>query len=172
VIPAWIHVSCDPKVTLTDYPLMLSNPSDDSWICSNCEYSISQLSQGCGIVRYDHLLCICRNIVPKRFDLIAYLCAHQLNVVAITGESFLDSSIPDAHIISSGYMVFRRDRNRHGGGIVVLIRNSITAVRCKHLEGDCEMLWLLLHTSRNLLLTTYSCSRFIAVTAFCTCGCM
>ena len=132
---------------------MLSNPSDDSWICSNCEYNISQLSPGSGIMTHSHLLCICfnaRSILPKRFDLIAYLCANQLDVVAIT-ESFLDSSIPDAHIIPSGYTVFRRDCNQHGGGIVVLIRNSITAVRCKHLEGDCEMLWLELHTSRGVI---------------------
>ena len=89
----WIHVSCDPKVTLTDYQFMLSNPSDDSWICSNCEYNISQLSPGSGIT-HSHLSCICfnaRSILPKRFDLIAYLCANQLDVVAIT-ESFLDSS--------------------------------------------------------------------------------
>ena len=149
----WIHVSCDPKVTLTDYQFMLSNPSDDSWICSNCEYNISQLSPGSGIMTHSHLSCICfnaRSILPKRFDLIAYLCANQLDVVAIT-ESFLDSSIPDARIIPSGYTIFRRDHNRHGGGIVVLIRNSITAVRCKHLEGDCEMLWLELHTSRGVI---------------------
>ena len=78
------------------------------------------------------------------------MCANQLDVVAIT-ESFFDSSIPDAHIIPSGYAVLRRDRNWHGGGIVVLIRNSITAVHCKHLEGDCEMLWLELHTSRGVI---------------------
>ena len=63
----WIHVSCDPKVTLTDYQFMLSNPSDDSWICSNCEYNISQLSPGSGIMTHSHLSCICfnaRSILP------------------------------------------------------------------------------------------------------------
>ena len=71
-------------------------------------------------------------------------------------ESFLDSSIPDTHIIPAGYTVFRHDRNRHGGCVLVLIRNSITVIHRKDLESDCEMLWLELHTSRGIInLVTY-----------------
>ena len=98
----------------------------------------------------NYLSCICfnaRSILPKRFDLIACWCTHHFDIV----ETFLDSSIPDAHIIPSGYTIFRRDRNRHSGGVLVLIRNSITAVHRKDLESDCEMLWLepVAHFSRN-----------------------
>jgi len=68
----------------------------------------------------------------------------------------LDSSIPDTHIIPAGYTVFRHDRNRHGGCVLVLIRNSITVIHRKDLESDCEMLWLELHTSRGIInLVTY-----------------
>ena len=155
---SWIHVSCDQKVTLSEYQTMLNTPSDDSWICSACESHINQLSKVSDPLTPNQLSCVCfnvRSILPKRFDLIAYLCAHQFDVVAIT-ESFLDSSIPDVHIIPSGYTVFRRDRNRHGGGIIVLVRNSITAVHHKDLECDCEMLWLELYTSRGVVnLVTY-----------------
>ena len=137
---------------------MLNTPSDDSWICSASASHINQLSKVSDPLTPNQLSCVCfnvRSILLKRFDLIAYLCTHQFDVVAIT-ESFLDSSIPDVHIIPSGYTVFRRDRNRHGGGIIVLVRNSITAVHRKDLERDCKMLWLELHASRGVVnLVTY-----------------
>ena len=66
--------------------------------------------------------------MPKRFDLFAFLCANNFDVVAIT-ETFLDSSVPNAHIIPIGYTIFRQDRNRHGGGVLVMVHDSITAVR-------------------------------------------
>ena len=34
------------------------------------------------------------------------------------------------------------DRNRHGGGILVLVRDNLTVVRRSDLESDCELLWL------------------------------
>ena len=41
---SWIHISCNPKVSLLEYKLMLSNPSANPWICSACETQINQLS--------------------------------------------------------------------------------------------------------------------------------
>ena len=93
----WIHVSCDPKISLVEYQNMQKSPTEDSWICSACESHINALSKvGDAPTPPDCLLCVClnaRSILPKRFDLIAYLSADQFEIVAIT-ESFLDSSIP------------------------------------------------------------------------------
>ena len=126
----WIHVSCDRKITLSEYQDMVNQPSEDSWICSVCESSIDRLSTVSSSTPCNYLSAFARSILPKRFDLIACLCTHHFDIVAVT-ETFLDSSIPDAHIIPSGYTIFRRDCNRHGGGVLVLIRNSITAVHRK-----------------------------------------
>ena len=43
--------------------------------------------------------------------------------------------------------LFCRDRNRYGGGLLVLVKTSLTSSRHRDLESDCEMLWLELLTS-------------------------
>ena len=76
------------------------------------------------------------------------MCAHQFDVVAIT-ETFLDQTIPDTLIVPDGYSVFQQDRNRHGGGILALLKSSLISFRRKDLESDCEMLWMELLTPRG-----------------------
>ena len=46
-------------------------------------------------------------------------------MIGIT-ESKLDSSISDSEIDIAGYDVLRKDRNRHGGGVVCYIKNNIS----------------------------------------------
>ena len=73
--------------------------------------------------------CVCfnaRSVVSKRFVLSAYVLAGDFDVVAIT-ETFLDDSIHDSHIVPPGYTIFSKDRNRHGGGVLLLIRDSLNA---------------------------------------------
>ena len=43
-----------------------------------------------------------------------------INILAMT-ETWLDDSIGDSEICPSGYDIFRRDRNRKGGGVAILI---------------------------------------------------
>ena len=40
-------------------------------------------------------------------------------------ETWLDNSISDREIFVPGYYAIRRDRNRHGGGILLFIRDTI-----------------------------------------------
>ena len=59
---SWIHVLCDPKVSLSEYKLILSNPSADSWICSACETQINQLSRVSNkSTPSDWVTCVCLN---------------------------------------------------------------------------------------------------------------
>ena len=58
----WIHGLCDPKISLSEYKLMLSNPSTDSWICSACETQINQFSRVSNKSRpSDRVTCVCLN---------------------------------------------------------------------------------------------------------------
>ncbi len=80
---------------------------------------------GCSSTAH-HLSCIClnaRSVLPKREDLFAYICAHDPDIMAIT-ETWLDSSIHDSHITPKGYSIFRCDRKRHGGDVLLLIRDT------------------------------------------------
>ena len=82
-----------------------------------------------------------RSIVNKRLDLKALLNTEDLDVVAVT-ETFLCDEILDSELVDATYAVFRRDRNRKGGGVMLLVRNTIGAVRRHDLETGCEVLWV------------------------------
>lgn len=142
----WIHVSCDCSLTVNDYNKMLKDSSDDPWFCPVCRSAPqSQIPSQSG------LSCVCfnaRSIIAKHLDFLAYAYAHQFDVIAVT-ETFLDQSIPDVLICPNGYTIFKKDRNHHGGGILVLVKSSIVSFHPKDFESDCEMLWIELLTSRG-----------------------
>ena len=52
---------------------------------------------------------------------------HELDIIGIT-ETFLDDSVYDSHILTLGYVAYRRDHERHGGGVMILARKGITIV--------------------------------------------
>ena len=54
--------------------------------------------------------------------------------VTCVNETFCDSSISDSEINLPDYSIVRRDRNRHGGGVAMYIRNSLTFVESIWIE--------------------------------------
>ena len=96
-----------------------------------------------------------RSIVNKRHYLHALLTSEHLDIVAIT-ETFL-GDVNDAELIDcSSYRIFRRDRDRHGGGVMIIIRNSLPALRRTDLETECEVLWVeIMRRNRPLLFGVY-----------------
>ena len=42
-------------------------------------------------------------------------------------ETHLDDSIKDSEIALPGFCVFRNDRNRHGGGVLMYIHQSLVS---------------------------------------------
>ena len=101
-----------------------------------------------------YLHCICldvRSLFPKRFALLAFLSVVNADVVAIT-ETFLDDTIISSQLLTSDYTIFHRDRNRHGRGVMILVRSTIAAVRMLDLETNCEILWLKLLTAPSSFL--------------------
>lgn len=58
-------------------------------------------------------------------------------------EIWLDRMVEDSEIRISGFKLFRRDRNRSGGGMLVYVPEHIKAVRREELEVDeVEVLWI------------------------------
>ena len=60
------------------------------------------------------------SILPKLTKLKAHCDAISYDVCIV--ETWLDSDISDAEVYISGYRVFRHDRNRHGGGVLVYVK--------------------------------------------------
>ena len=65
------------------------------------------------------------NSLNKHIDELKVLMMHKpIDVLAIN-ESKLDQDDANEFIALTGYIVERRDCNKHGGGVCVYIRNSI-----------------------------------------------
>ena len=77
------------------------------------------------------------------------------DVISFT-ETFLDYTILSSQLLTSDYTVFRKDRNRHGGGVMILVCSTIPAIRMLEFETDCEILWIkLLTVSRSFLFRVF-----------------
>ena len=82
------------------------------------------------------------SIRGKKLDLLAFLEVHQFHIVAIQ-ETKIDSSIATSELLpeTCQYNVFRKDRNPHGGGVMLLIHKGIPHIPLSELENDSESVW-------------------------------
>lgn len=85
--------------------------------------------------------------LTKHDMLCAFLSVHKFNIMGVT-ESWLDPSIPTEDLLVPGYLPpIRRDRNRHGGGVMVFISDSTPAIHRPDLEHpDCETICIEVQT--------------------------
>lgn len=80
--------------------------------------------------------------VNKRFDLLAKLSALSPDIIMVT-ETYLDSEIADCEIVPANYTLYRQDRNRHGGGVLIAVSNKFTSVACPQFDKNgIELLWI------------------------------
>ena len=92
-------------------------------------------------------MCLVNGIVNKILDLHSLLTNDRLDVVAVT-ETHLNAEIFDSEIIDNSYLLYRRDRNRHGGGVIVT-RRDLLSIRRLDLEVDNTELHQLFQHSKH-----------------------
>ena len=80
---------------------------------------------------------------PKKLELLAFFDFHQPHVVAIQ-ETKIDSSVATSELFpeTCPYSVFRKDRNIHGGGVMLLVHKDISHMPITELENDSEPIWV------------------------------
>ena len=92
--------------------------------------------------RLDHL----SNFICNQFE---------CDVLAIS-ESHLDPSIDDSEISIDNYEIIRKDRNRFGGGCMLLIKRGIKYRRRLDLENaHMASIWVEIYLQRGILLIWY-----------------
>ena len=62
-----------------------------------------------------------RSLLPKMDEIRHCLSGKSPPAVIAFTEIWLDDTIVNGEIAVQGYSVYRKDRNRHGGGIVVYV---------------------------------------------------
>ena len=73
--------------------------------------------------------------------------------LVIGTESWLNTDHLDSEIFprSLGYTSFRRDRasGTKGGGVFILVKDTLVASRQKTLETDCEVIWVKIEAAQS-----------------------
>ena len=67
-----------------------------------------------------------RSLLPKRDELVALCLATSPDIVCIT-ETWLSPDIADSEVSTPDYSLFRKDRNRRGGGVAMYVRQCLRA---------------------------------------------
>lgn len=80
--------------------------------------------------------------VGKKPEILNLLDSVRPDIVIGT-ETWMDGEIADSEIFPSSYLpLYRKDRNRHGGGVLVAIHNSLESSEVKELlVENCELVW-------------------------------
>ena len=76
-----------------------------------------------------------KSIYSKADEVIDLLNTCRFDIFFVT-ESKIDGSVNSSLFAHSEYRIIRRDRKKGGGGMLVYIRRSITALRRARLEPD------------------------------------
>ena len=79
--------------------------------------------------------------------------------IIIGTETWLDNSIKDSEIFSSGYRIHRKDRKTgNGGGVLIAAKEEFNSEDVPELDTDCEIIWTRLKLFGNG--TVYLCSIY------------
>ena len=87
------------------------------------------------------------NSLFNKIDELNFLIGNEFDIISLN-ETKLDSSIPLSFTSNIKYNTLRLDRNRHGGGILVLIKNNYQLV-----EQD---IWQDFFTVRHFVVLVFS----------------
>ena len=92
----------------------------------------------------------------KKPEILNLLESTKPDIVVAT-ETWLDSTITDSEIFPSSYKVFRKDRHRHGGGVLIAVQSSLDCSEVTELQEDCELIWarLKLQGRKSLYVCAY-----------------
>ena len=90
-----------------------------------------------------------RSLLPKMDELRVLVDTQQPHIVSIV-ETWLSSEISDNEIFLQGYQVLRLDRNRHGGGILMFIHESLVPKVVVAGPSDLELLIISVHNHEFL----------------------
>ena len=82
-----------------------------------------------------------RSILPKLEQVQHLLYEYKLQILGV-GETWLDDTVLDAELYIHGYSLIRLDRNRHGGGVMFYISDSLSYKQLDIAAGNTESIWI------------------------------
>ena len=100
----------------------------------------------------------CRSVCNKQAELNVFLALQNIDIFIGT-ESHLDNSILNSEVFPNTYNTYRCDRNRHGGGVFILIRKTIPSSELYTTNSDIEIVWAHIHqkSKQDVILGSFYC---------------
>ena len=95
-------------------------------------------------------MCNSRSLVNKLRTFQPFVYSSPFNVFAIT-ETWLSSNILNKEILPADYVIYRKDRQSRGGGVLLAVHNSLLSTEISS-PPDLEILIVELKTTHVLLL--------------------
>lgn len=80
------------------------------------------------------------SLANKMAFLESQLVLNGYHIVAVM-ESHLDDTILDMKLFPPNYIIYHKDRNRKGGGVLLTARDEILSTRC-NCDANSELLWV------------------------------
>ena len=79
--------------------------------------------------------------------------------IILACETWLDGNVKDNEYLPSDiYTIYRKDRNRLGGGVLIAVRSNLNSHEVPELATDCEMIWAAIKLQGRK--TLYVCSYY------------
>ena len=66
-------------------------------------------------------------------------------------ESHLDTSVNNSEIIPKNFNTYRKDRNRFGGSVLVLVKNTLSSSQID-IQLSFEIIWVHLHAGKAIVI--------------------
>lgn len=81
------------------------------------------------------------SVIGKRVELENVIDSLKPDIIILT-ETKINDNIQDPEFIDdNAYKIFRKDRNREGGGVLIAISRKYDSIRVSELETECEIVW-------------------------------
>lgn len=107
-----------------------------------------------------------RSLLPKLSEVRLFLERTKAATIAIS-ETWLDDSIQNGEIAIDRYQVVRNDRNRHGGGVALYVKNGLAYnPRPDLVEPAIEATWIEVSLPRSKGFLICSINRPPMITSF------
>ena len=69
-------------------------------------------------------------------------------------ESHLEVSVLDSEIFPPNFLIYRKDRNKYGGGVFIAVHHNIPSHQI-YIDTPLEIIWVKLHINNDIILGSF-----------------
>ena len=131
-----------------------------NFIPTHCSTPTRQSRQDRSVKRPLRILVINFRSAVGKVPQISFLLQSTKPDIILGCETWMDDTIKSSEIFPAEYKIFRKDRNRNGGGVLIAANENLSCTVESNLNNshcDCEIIWIKIKVkgSRDLLIASY-----------------